>query len=379
VGSAAAAGENMALRIRIWKLESRDGDYVPIRIVSGDVTNDVTTITITEAATEYFIVLPSLSSTDRIAIHSPTNKACARAILDEFEIVSGYSEGHLEPSYIVDGRDVGDVTSYSIFDLPSVPVQCAVAAYGRRGAVSANSGVVPVDLSNPEKIPVLNAFPLSDLEDGLYAQNFDSLAAITATSGEKEWLNGTTLPYWQAFKQDDSVSTFKYNGGAANTGGLYALATNQSSSVRALGAYSTKDNEFSFGIAFTNDTGVTMKLSSVAYLAQQWGFKNDTNQTLSVSAQVVDRLDWTSAYDEGWTELGATQTDVYGEGTTHDTPVNAQVLFNPAPDASSVAPGQVLMLRWTIHSLKSGKPGMIGIDDLTVTFSRARSLVIHLL
>ena len=273
---------------------------------------------------------------------------------------------------------MGDVTSYSIFDLPSVPVQCAVVAYGRRGAVSANSGVVPVDLSNPEKIPVLNAFPFSNLDDGVYAQNFDSLAAPTATSGEKEWLNGTTLQYWQAYKNGGAVTSFNYNVGAGTIGGLYALSPNRNDSVRALGAYSTKDNEFSFGIAFTNDTGDTMKISSVAYSAQQWGFGNTTNQTLSVSAQVVDSLDWISAYDEGWKELDTTQTDVYGEGSTHDTPVNASVLLNPSP-AITVPPERVLMLRWTVHSLKAGKPGMIGIDDLTVTFSRAfPSLSIHI-
>ena len=148
--------------------------------------------------------------------------------------------------------------------------------------------------------------------------------------------------------------------------------------MRALGAYSTQNDEYSFGLAFTNDTESTMTLSSVVYLAQQWGFANTTNQTMSVSAKVVDGLDWISAYSDGWTELGSTQSTVYGSEEVHDTPDSTSVEIIPAEEIS-IAPGQVLMIKWTIHSLKSGKPGMMGIDDVTVTFSSGtRGLVIKL-
>ena len=44
-----------------------------------------------------------------------------------------------------------------------------------------------------------DALSLSALSGNVYAQGFDSLASVTATTGEKEWLNGMTLPYWQAW------------------------------------------------------------------------------------------------------------------------------------------------------------------------------------
>ena len=116
-----------------------------------------------------------------------------------------------------------------------------------------------------------------------------------------------------------------------------------------------------------------MKLVSLAYLAQQWGFANTTNQTLSVSAKVADGLDWISAYVDGWTQLAATESVVYGAGEPHDTPDSKPVTANPA-GGISIAPGQVLMLKWTIHSLTGGKPGMMGIDDVTVTFEGAPGL-----
>ena len=369
----------LTLRITAWRQTTSEGTDMPVGVVSGGVTNIVGVVVLGDEAAPHHVALPALNADDRIAIFSPTNKASARAIIDDVAILSGYSEGNLVPSYIAN-VDVGAVTEYSFTELPSVPVQFAVEAYGRRGVTSEKTEAVEVDLSNPDKVAQLNACPLSSLASSAltYTQNFDSLAALTVPTGDKDWLNGTTLPYWQAYKDADAVSSFNYNAGNGSVGGLYAFATNRNDFVRALGAYSTQNDEFSFGLAFTNDTESTMTLASIAYLAQQWGFKNDTNQTMSVSAKMVDGLDWISAYSDGWTELGSTQSIVYGAEDVHDTPVSTLVEIIPAEEIS-VAPGQVLMIRWTIHSLKSGKPGMMGIDGVTVTFlSKPLGLVIKI-
>ena len=356
----------LTLRITAWRQATTDGVDMPVGVVSGGVTNIVGVVTLGDEAAQHHVALPALHAGDRIAIFSPTNKTSARAIIDDVAILSGYSEGNLAPSYIVNGLDAGDFASFSFADLPSVPVQFAVEAYGRRGVTSGKTEAVEVDLSNPDKVAQLNACPLSSLTENTYTQNFDSLAAFTATTGEKDWLNGTTLPYWQACKDADAVSSFNFNAGTGSTGGLYALATNRNDHVRALGAYSTQNDEFSFGIAFTNNMDSIMKIASVAYSAQQWGFANTTNQTMSVSVKVVDGLDWISAYSDGWTELGSTQSTVYGSDDAHDTPVSTPV--EVGSEDISIAPGQVLMIKWTIHSLTSGKPCMMGIDDVKVEF-----------
>lgn len=369
----------LALRITAWRQTTEEGRDMPVGVVSGGVTNIVGVVVLGDEAAPHHVALPALAADDRIAIFSPTNKTSARAIIDDVAILSGYSEGSLEPSYI-QNVDVGLATVYSFTGLPSVPVQFAVEAYGRRGVTSEKTEAVEVDLSNPEKVPQLNACPLSSLTSPAltYTQNFDSLATLTATTGDKECLNGTTIQYWQYYKNDMAAALIKYNGGAGNSGGLYALSTNQTHAVRALGAYSTQNDEFSFGLAFTNDTERTVTLASVAYLAQQWGFANNANQKLSVSVMVTNSLNWISAYSDGWTEIGSTQSTVYGAEDVHDTPVSTPVEATPAEEIS-IAPGQVLMLKWTIHSLTSGKPGMMGIDDVTVTFSnKPRGIVIKL-
>ena len=359
---------SLTLRITAWRQTTSEGTDMPIGIVSGGMTNIVGVVALGDEATPYRVTLSALNVGDRIAIFSPTNKASARVIVDDVAIVSGYSAGL--PLYIVNGLDAGAATEYSFAGLPSVSVQFAVEAYGRRGVTSAKTEAVEVDLLNPE-VDKLNACPLSSLADiaNTYVQNFDFLAVITMTTGDKKWLNGTTLPYWQAYKGAAAATSIKYNGGAMTSGGLYALSTNQNHVVRALGAYSTKDDQYSFGLSFTNDTDRVITLSSVAYSAQQWGFANTTNQTLSVAVMVTNGLNWISSYAEGWTELGATQSLVYSAEDVHGTPVSTPVDIVPAEEIS-VAPGQVLMIKWTIRSLKSGKAGMMGIDDVSLKFTQ---------
>lgn len=344
--------------------------------VSGETVTLAGTATLATEMQEFSVALPDWTNGDCIRFNSLTN-GDRRTIIGTVAVVAGGSAGHSEPLYIVNGLDVGAATAHSFSGLPSVPVSFAVEAYGRRGVSSETTEAVVVDLANPDPVPVLNACPMSSLAGNIYHQNFNGTAALTSSSGDKDLLNGTTVLYWQWFKNALAAGTFKWNAGSGTTGGIYALATNQSETVRSIGAYSTKDNEFSFGIAFTNDTGKAMKLVSLAYLSQQWGFKNSTNQTLSVAVKVVDNLDWISAYVDGWTELASKESDVYGTGDPHDTPVSTSVPVNPE-GGIPIAPGQVLMLKWTIHSLKGGTPGMMGIDDVTVTFEGPRGLSIRI-
>ena len=376
-GLSGLSGAPFTLRITAWRQTTSEGTDMPLGVVSGGVTNIVGVIELGDESATYHVALPTFADGDRIALFSPTNRASARAIVDDVAILSGYSEGRSEPVYVVDGLDVGAATAHSFGGLPSVPVQFAVEAYGRRGVSSAKTDAVDVDLANPDKAAVLNACALSSLVANTYEQGFDGTAVLTSSSGDKELLNGTTILYWQWFKNAVAAGTFKWNGGSGTTGGIYALSTNQGEAGRAVGAYSTKDNEFSFGMAFTNDTERTMRLSSLSYAAQQWGFANTTNQALSVSVKVSDGLDWLSAYDEGWNVLASTESVVYGAGDAHDTPVSAPVAVTPA-DGIAIAPGQVLMLKWTIHSLKGGKPGMMGIDDVSVVFEGPRGLSLRI-
>lgn len=225
--------------------------------------------------------------------------------------------------------------------------------------------------------PALLAVPVSGLDGGVYMQDFDSLASVTATTGVKTWLNGITLSHWQAWKGGDAVTSFNYNGGKIKTGGLYALATEQKSGERALGGYSTREAAIVWGIAFTNDTDVSVRLVGVSYSAQQWGFANTSEHLLSLSGLVTNRLDWITSFADGWHECGSTSAMVFGEGEGHPVPVETLVTYSPETPPR-VDPGEVLMLKWTIHQAASGYSAMMAIDDLHVTFVReSRPFVIH--
>jgi len=374
LGEAVAIGEPLVLRIRVCKQASSDGDFMPIGIVSGDITNVLEVIELTTTPTEYQIALPALSATDRLAFHSPTNKSSARAILDEAVIVSGYSEGHEEPSYIVDGLDVGEALSHTFTDLPSVPVQFAVEAYGRRGISSTKTDAVQIDLANPDKVAMLNACPLSSLmgldHNYTYSQNFNSLAYVKSTSVAEDWMNGTTLPYWQAFQDENAIDSMSlYKGGNATGVKFLVLATNENDTVRALGARLKQSTTMEWGMVFTNDTDSTICLSSVSYNAEQWGFANTTNQTLALSYLVTNRLEWIAVYTGGWSGCVSTETP-FLKDNQHATFESVKVDYAPE-SVISIRPGEVLALKWSFNPPASGNSALMAINNVTVTFATA--------
>ena len=362
-----ADGMTVCFMAKATATNTKSMDIVVER-VSGESVYPAGTATLSTDMQEFVVPLPEWESGDCIRINSLTN-GDRRTIIGTVSVVSGRTAGREEADYIIDGRDVGEVTSYSISDLPSVPVQVAVAAYGRRGVESANSVAVPVDLSNPDKVAMLNACPMSSLTDWAYVQDFDSLAG-DATN----WLNGTTLQYWQAWRGSAAAVRITHNTGTASSGGLYTLASDVKSNARAFGGLTTKTDVLTWGMAFTNDTESAISLSSVVYSAQQWGTRNSEAHPLKLSYLVVDELRWMSEETEGWVDCLSTESD----GTKPEVPVSTPESWSPTSNVK-INPRQILYLKWTVVPPTNGSAAMMAIDDLTVTFSRARSLVIHLL
>ena len=125
------------------------------------------------------------------------------------------------------------------------------------------------------------------------------------------------------------MTSFNYNGGKIKTGGLSALATEQKSGERALGGYSTREAAIVWGIAFTNDTDVSVRLVGVNYSAQQWGFANTSEHLLSLSGLVTNRLEWIASFADGWHECGSTSAMVFVDGEEHSVPVEKFVTYSP--------------------------------------------------
>ena len=225
--------------------------------------------------------------------------------------------------------------------------------------------------------PAMRGFPLSSLVGDKYEQGFDPIAGVTSTSGGKDWLNGITLPYWQAWKGTNAVTSFSYNGGKIRTGGLYALASDINDSNRALGGFSTKESMVSWGIAFTNDTDAAIRLAGVTCSAQQWGFANTNEHVFALSFMVTNRVDWIVNFPDGWFSCCDVVAAVFDKEESHAMPVVTQMEYAPGVPPC-IEPGEVLLLKWEIRPPTSGYSAMMAIDDLTVTLTRnPRPFVIH--
>ena len=302
---------------------------------------------------------------DHLVFCSFTNKT-PRVILDKVALVSGYSSGTSSP-VVVKEVPVADGTATTIDGLPpSVPVFVGVRAIDAGGVLSSVSAGVEVDLANPPPRATLNACSMLGLPGHAYSQDFDSLAAITSTTGDKDFYNGVTIPFMQAWQDNDAFEKFVYNAGSATASGLYALAANKTDEVRAFGVRTKQGLTMAWGLAFTNDTGSTISLTNVSYSAQQWGFSNTTNQLLTCECLVANRLDWIVNFSEGWQTCATTEARVFAAGT-HVMPESTAVDYVPA-EQIRIAPGEVLYLKWTFHPPAKGSSALMAIDDLTVRF-----------
>ena len=242
----------------------------------------------------------------------------------------------------------------------------------------AASGEMEVSSFMAFLFPALRGFQLSAIAGETYEQNFDSLAEATSTSGGKDWLNGITLPHWQAWKGGDAIAAFSYNGGKIRTGGVYALASDIKDLNRALGGFSTREATVSWGIVFTNDTDAAIRLAGVMCSAQQWGFANTNEHVFSLSFMVTNRMDWIANFPDGWSGCCDTVARVYGDASSHPVPAVTQMAYSPAVPPC-IEPGEVLLLKWSVHPPTSGYCAMMAIDDLTVTFTRnPRPFVLHI-
>ncbi len=97
-------GTNLAdgclLVVRAQKVETKSGGNLPISIVSGDRTNDLTAITITSAVADYEVELPALAATDRLLFHS----SALENVKNKTTLIAGIAicaPGTYVPEYVV--------------------------------------------------------------------------------------------------------------------------------------------------------------------------------------------------------------------------------------------------------------------------------------
>ena len=372
-------GGNWHLRMRAWRHSRDDGTDMPIYRNSSGSISLVQVVSFTKGPgepEEFLIALPTLLEGDHLMFYSFTNRS-PRVILDRVALVSGYSEGVATPDVFRE-ISVDAATPFTVENLPpSEPVFVRVTATGTHGLSSEASADVAVDLAHPPPRTILNSCPLLGLEDGIYAQNFDSLSYVVNTTSGSPWFNGSTLTYWQLWQENLAPTNISFYAGGNQTGARFVtLAANSADPVRAFGARAKQGTSMVWGIPFTNDTDSVMKLTDISYSVQQWGFANTESHALVCSYLVTNRLDWISNLSEGWKDCGTTAAKCRDD--EHVMPEVTETRYVPQSEIK-VHRGDVIYFRWTLEPPASGNSALMAIDDLTVTFSRvSRALVLHI-
>jgi hypothetical protein len=234
-----------------------------------------------------------------------------------------------------------------------------VAPLPSEGAdLSAETDVI--DLSEAVE-RVIGAVSLRSLENGVYAQSFDALAAVTKAVPFKD----LAFPYWQMCYGGETVETVRFSalGGNPSSGGVYVCCDAQKTTASfGLGSLATKATESVYGLVFSNDCATALADFSLSFTARQRTFKAAPK---SLALEYLVTNEWVSVAAEGaWRPLDIPVTAPYTEATRGDRTEYAQEIALDAVPAA-VPPGSVLAIRWRDPAMTGGP--LTNIDEVRFT------------
>ena len=393
------AGEN-ALRITAARYSQNKGQQLAVLCVldGGATTNLVGTFPVDFDGTYPafgmsnavdVIELPASTIGETLILQtvSGSDGKEARVVLTGIEFVSGYSAGTPVRDVIREETISAADTACTISNLPPVAVNVSVQALAANAAESSEgSDAVTVDLAHPPPVPQLAVSGASVAEHG-YSENFDTLDGLGTSA---EWIDGLTLPYWQARKGEvlvDKISTsYGMGGKSGKTSGLYAYhGTNQNDTASySLAVVANSSNKMKFGIAVTNDMeGFALSNFAVSFTARQWTFTSDRRvaQSLHFEYLVTNEVGAVSAPSNCWHAVEALRFDATGPGEgTNSLAAAASVGKADWATGSAFAnleavlegvvlhSGEVLMLRWSPDPVSNGE--VLGVDDVEIRCER---------
>lgn len=246
---------------------------------------------------------------------------------------------------------------------PTARYRVVVAPQPSEGCTSASA---TVDLAS-ERFRKTGAIPFSSLH-GIYAETFDCLSNVVADTETRK----TDLDWWQLFKGSGEVEKLLYAVGTnRTTGGVYAFGGNEGSPM--LGTLATSSLGSSLGLAFRNDCGAPVSVTSLAFETIQRSLKGKPSTYV---------LEW--LVTDG--EVGI---DAAGDWQPVAIPVSAPYLTE-FPDGQAdyrqslslttadglpsrqIPAGSVLLVRWRHEKLAAGP--MMAIDNVTIEFKKISGL-----
>lgn len=383
-----SAGETTML-IDAGRHKSDDGQGLAVSAISelGE-TNQIQIVELrgSDVAT-YDVSLPVEAVGKKVILEtvSLTGRRERRVALTRIAFVSGYSKGVEQPVCFRTVDVGGTNTSVSVMGLPSVVAFVGVQALAENESdVSAVSTATQVDLANPPPLPVLAVLGSAVVQGG-YRETFNAITNLPTTS---PWEDGLTVPFWQAQKGGNAISTITTASGAVTggrSGGLYAYhGTNKADLASySLGAAANGSNKIVFGFAVTNDTEFLLTDFNLSFTARQWSFtsKRTAEQSLRVAYLVTNELVAVSVMGDEWMDVASLKFDAVASlsagGANVDFATGSVFADMSATlEGVSLRPGKVLLLRWTPDPVSNGD--VLGVDDVSLSCaSEGRGMILH--
>jgi T5SS/PEP-CTERM-associated repeat protein len=216
--------------------------------------------------------------------------------------------------------------------------------------------------------------PAIALSSGSYTQGFDSLSL---SGGTNPWRDNSTLLGWYAAKSvaPTNITTYIASDGNGNAGALYSFGSS-GSGERALGSIGSGSvDTISYGLGFTNDTGVSVSNFLVSYTGEQWRDSSSFNTNTLTFWYRLSPFALTNPEPgvvTNWTahtalDFASPTVTGAGLGINGNTPANRRVFASVPVPGLIVPPGHCVFFRWQDPDDPGTDEG-IAVDDLTVTF-----------
>jgi len=284
-------------------------------------------------------------------------------------------------------------------------------AYKPKNANSATEVVYTDKFGKVTIVPILRHMMVASFSQDTvtkqwsYQQDFNHLPSYPnyiPNPGERRgtWVAGHTPKGWYAAYSNDRTKWFGYDwllidNGAQNKAWVKSFGSVSNSSAlngteRSLGSLNLSDQQhISYGIIIENNTGNTISSLDVSYTGEVWrvGSSNTAKESLQVSyailtddeaRQIRDRETWigqiltanlpslTFTTPDNLTAKTAGQTNTAIDG---NLAANQQYISGKID--LSLAPGQVLLIRWDDDLATADKDQALAVDDVKLipTFS----------
>ena len=375
---------DVALVVRACAAASQPDHTMPVYRIRGDTTNELARFELTTTFADYAQDVPALVAGDRLAFKAFSVGKKRRVWMDAVHLVASYAPACCVTDAVCVARAVaGTAREAQVEGLE------AGASYGFAVCAVAGAEVsvwspdcpvtLPVEGSGGVSASLLDAVVLSGLpregDRRRWTEDFSVFTNVFPSGGNvADWMNGVTVPYWQAYSGADAATVLRRNQGAGTTSGYYAYwAADGDPATYAFGPLTKADApDFLFGLAFENDTSAPARNVTVRCDAVQFGFRNRDEQSIACEFLVTNALVPVVALG-AWRACPALTCRTSRDASSGLVGGRDPPVVTSLPDVAldvPVPPASFLLLRW--RRTASANAAALAIDNVAVSFEVKR-------